>query len=213
MGAHRAPCPHTCGTVPTAPALCSLPAPAQHGAEDGFLLPRPSWRRWHAQAGYSPGRRHPAGKAGLAGAGSGMVTWYPAASQAFYWCPVMPDPWHNLLLPSWGPVPQPPAWAMAAKEAAVSPWQWLLCTASHEVAGTRCPRYQSVLHHPQSLSPGWEQASQTQPGSGTQGSSLVIFHSGFLPRSGQALPASSPALFPVSLHSPMVEADLPQHRV
>lgn len=58
-----------------------------------------------------------------------------------------------------------------------------------------------MLHHPQSLSPGQEQASHTQPGSGAQGSSLVIFHSGFLPRSGQALLALSPALFPVSLHS------------
>ncbi|KGL91203.1 Ubiquitin carboxyl-terminal hydrolase 2 [Charadrius vociferus] len=74
----------------------------------------------------------------------------------------------------------------------VSPWQQLLCTASHVVVGTRCPRYRSVLHHPQSLSLGREQASQTQPSSGVQESSLVIFHSGFLPRSGQALPASSP---------------------
>ena len=52
-----------------------------------------------------------------------------------------------------------------------------------------------------------------QPGSGVQGSSLVIFHSGFLPRSGQALPTLSPALFPVSLHSLMVEGSLPRHRV
>lgn len=122
------------------------------------------------------------------------MTRCPAASQVFHWCPATPDPWHGLLLPSWGPVPQPPAWAVAAREAAVSPWQRLLCTASHVVAGTWCPRYQSVLHHPQSLSPGWEQASHTQPGSGAQGSSLVIFHSGFLPRSGQVLPTLSPTL-------------------
>lgn len=77
----------------------------------------------------------------------------------------------------------------------------------------RAPGINQVLHHPQSLSPGREQASHTQPGSGAQGSSLVIFHSGFLPRSGQALPALSPAPFPFSLHSPMVEASLPWRRV
>lgn len=67
----------------------------------------------------------------MAGAGSGTVTQCPAVSQVFHQCPLMPDPWHGLLLPSWGPVPQPPAWVVAAREAAVSPWQWLLRTASH----------------------------------------------------------------------------------
>lgn len=39
-----------------------------------------------------------------------------------------------------------------------------------------------------------------QPSSGTQGSSLVIFHSGFLPRSGQALLVLCPTLQPAFIY-------------
>lgn len=62
--------------------------------------------------------------------------------------------------------------------------------------GARGPRSKSVLHHPQSLGPGREQAPRTQPCSGVHSSSLVIFHLASLPRSHQAVPVLPPALFP-----------------
>lgn len=122
----------------------------------------------------------------------------PSCQPGVSLAPVMPDPWHGLLLPPWGPVPQPQHGAGQPGK------QWFLPAGDAVysitvVAGTRCPRYQSVLHCPQSPRPGQEQASHTQPSSGAQGS-LVIFHSGFLPRSGQALPALSSTLQSVFIH-------------